>query len=382
MKKNNLFLLFLALAFTGCNGATPSDSSVESSDVSSASSVVDSTSVVMDEIYHSTGWDRNLLKVISCVTGEEWAESVPEAIAEEYEYCYTIDETSGLDLVIIDCYGIEERTVEDNYEKALEHASFNFSYDYPYGYKEVSDTQDLVVQYELISKKNRACFELLVYMTEFRVKEWPESTILLYMGETFPSVGARSYEIILDYTIDYKVRLDIYAYHADLTDVSEYTKILQDAGFAIEASTAIGFYEAVSPKGNLHVQYSLFEDTLSIYVYNDYPYAIIYSTLGFELPRLEEDGVTFDYGYVEVAEDNYVLTLYYDNSSENALATYGDGLSAIGFEQIGEEETNASENGFVITTREYIYLQGTENEHYIVLLYEKTSKSLAVAIYY
>lgn len=382
MKKNNLFILFLALSFTGCNGAAHSGSSGESSKVCSDLNVSDSASVVMDETYRSTSWDQNLLRVISCITGEDRADLVPEAIAAEYEYYFTVDDTSGLDLVVINCYGINELTVEDNYEKALEHASFMLSYDYPYGYKEVSDTEDLVVQYELISKNNQSCFELLVYMTEFRVKEWPESTILLYMGETFPSVSARSYEIMLDYTVDYKVRLDIYAYHVDIADVSEYTDILQSAGFISEASAAIGYYEAVSPKGNLHVQYSLFDDTLSIYVYNDYPYAMVYSTLGFALPELEEDGATFDYSYVEVEEDNYVLTLYYDHSSENAISTYGDGLSAIGFEQIGEEKNYTTENGLVITEREYVYQQNTENEHYILLLYESTSKSLAIAIYY
>jgi len=381
MKNSKIFLfLTLSLLFTGCNN--PTTSSNESSSDSSSSEVSENTSVVMNEMYHSTSWDENLLKVIACITGEGQADLVPEASAAEYYYYFTIDEASGLDLVVINCYGVNANTAEDNYEKALEHASFTLSYDNPYGYKEFSDTQDLVIQYEMTTRNNQSYLELLVYMTEFRVKNWPEETILAYMGESFPSISARSYEVFQDYTVDYKIRLNIYAYHVNINDVSEYTAILQSAGFTSEASTAVNYYEAVSPKGNLHVQYTLFGDTLSIFVYNDYPYALVYSTLGFALPELEEDGVSFEYNYIEVAQDEYVLTLYYDNASSNAISTYGDSLANIGFKLIEDEQNYITESGLNITERKYMYQQGTDNEHYIVLMYESTTKALAIAIYY
>ncbi len=387
MKKSKLFLLLaLSLVFYGCNtNSGETSSSNISEDVSSESylpSISETHSVKKDEMYHSTSWDENLLNVISCITGEDQVHSVPEASATEYYYYFTIDEASGLDLVVINCHGVNENTAIENYQKALEHASFTLSYENPYGYKEFSDTKDLVVQYDLVTKNNQTYLELLVYMTEFRVKDWPEETIKTYMGETFPAVDARSYEVYQDYTIDYKVRLNICAYHVNINDVSEYTSILTNAGFIMDASTTTNFYEVVSPKGNLHIQYSLFEDTLYIYVYNDYPYALIYSTLGFALPEYEEENVTFDYSFVEVSKDEFVLTLYYNNSSSTALETYGASLTNIGFKQIGEENNYTTESGFIITQRDYIYKQDTENEHYISLMYESTSKSFAVAIYY
>lgn len=395
MKKSKLFLLLgLSMLLFGCNTNPSSNISSTSSNISSSSletsitsddsssSISNNSEIKKDEMYHSLSWDQNLLNVIACITGSEKTGEIPIASATEYYYYFTVDEASGLDLVVINCQGINEKTVVENYELALEHASYTLSYDNPYGYKEFSDTEDLVVQYGLTTSNNQTYFELLIYMTEFRVKDWPEATIKAYMGETIPSLEARSYEVYQDYTIDYKVRLNINAYHVSINSESEYSAILTKEGFVITTSANANYYEAVNQEGNLHVQYTLFEDTLSIYVYNDYPYALVYSTLGFDLPRVEEENVIFDYAYIEVSQDEYVLTLYYDNSSSNALATYGEELTKLGFIQVGEEKNYVTDSNLNITERNYIYQENTENEHYVTIMYESTTKSLAIAIYY
>ncbi|MDY5041443.1 MAG: hypothetical protein SPF07_00505 [Eubacteriales bacterium] len=60
------------------------------------------------------------------------------------------------------------------YEKELENNGFLLSSSYNYGYKDISYTEELVVQYELVSEDNEygmAHFDLLIYEVKMKKED-------------------------------------------------------------------------------------------------------------------------------------------------------------------------------------------------------------------
>ncbi len=382
MKKIFALLFISSLFLIGCNSNSQNKESIDTSNSQNTSSQItssDSSSeeeITFDIEYKSNSWDDDLKRVIAYIAGEENKDIVPSVNAASYAYDLTIDEQTKYDLAIIKCYGINANNVVSEYEDALIAKKYSLSSELPYGFIELNVTDDLVVQYEL-KESTEAYLELFVYKVTTRTASWPENEINICIGESIPKVEAISYEVLQDLTIDYKVRLTIYAYHVNYNNISEYENYLTENGFTLVDS--LNYKEAI--KGTIHIIYSLYEDTLVLYITNDWPYAYIYSILEQDLPKLEDENVTFDYGFVTLENNQEVLTLYYDNATLDNYNEYGELLVGAGFTLDGEESIQNS-NNLTYHFKDYIVGEVGNEKHYISLMYCEEMKTIAVAIYF
>ncbi len=406
MKKSFGIILISTIFLISCQQATSVETSGESSNNSISSSEMsedfhssntfesedfsssDTFEFEFDRHYKSNSWDEQLLKAIAYFTGEENSNLVPSVNADSYEYYFTIDEYSSVDILVINCNNINPDTVVETYEKSLTANGFQLG-EQPYGFMELNVTDDLMVQYAL-GETNLLhpdpYLELIVYTYATRMVEWPKNAISLITAEEVPEVKAKSYEAIVDYDIYYRPRLDIICYNTDYRSVSEYEAILENAGYTIEKS--INLSTAVTEKGT-RIMYSFdtYDYSLTLYVSNDWPYVDIMALLGFDLPRLDVSGAEFSFQYYTYDDGSESLALYYEPVAKSSLATYGSLLEEIEFSQYGQETTEVYNEGTVdqltITSRDYLMNEGDEeNEHWIQLLYCEEQSSLAIVIYW
>ena len=395
MKKSFGIILISTIFLISCQQATnveisenPSNNSISSSEISEDLNSSDTFEFEFDRHYQSDTWDEQLLKAIAYFTGEENSNLVPSVNADSYEYYFTVDEYSGVDILVINCNNINSDTVVDTYEKSLTENGFQLG-EQPYGFMELNVTDDLMVQYA-VGETNLfhpdPYLELIVYTYATRMVEWPKNAISLITAEEVPEVKAKSYEAIVDYDIYNRPRLDIICYNTDYRSVSEYEAILKDAGYIIEKS--INLSTAVTEKGTkIMYSFDTYNYSLNLYVSNDWPYVDIMALLGFDLPRLDASGIEFSFQYYTFDDGSESLALYYEPVTKSSLATYGSLLEAIEFSQYGQETTEVYNEGttdqLTITSRDYLMNEGDEeNEHWIQLLYCEEQSSLAIVIYW
>ncbi len=389
MKGRRKALFLLPFLLMGCNKvpiSSPNSSEQESSSSSESSSEFkqsDSSSILeefeFDKYYHSDSWDEQVVNLISVAVNKDNALSVPSVNAESFDYYLTNDSQSGIDVAVINCFGINENSIVEEYENALVAKDFMLSSENPYGYKECSLTEDLSVQYELTENINKEVYlQLMIYKAEMRLAEWPEEAIKQITDEKVPVVEGKSYQAFADMTIDYKPRIIIYTYES-IFDDREYAQKLIDEGFNVTVSQY--YYEATSDLGlHMSFMYDEYEKYFTLIIYNDWPYCDLNYLLGFDLPRLDYEGAEFDYDYI-YDNDNYeILTLYYSNVDITSLTLYGESLENIGFSQYGDVSQNQGE--YQTTTKAYVKNLDQEEEHYIVLSYSAKLNMLAIAIYY
>lgn len=373
MKKRIGILFLLSFLAVGCHGGNTSNTSETTSNGQTSD-------IEFNKLYTSSSWD-DVVPLISVIAGEN-AESVPSVGADTFEYYLSVDSQSSIDIAVVKCYGFNENVVVNRYESALLNNGFQLSSENPYGWMEVSVTEDLVVQYEIYTdSKNQNYFELLIYKVELRMAEWPKAAIEEVTCEEVPEVKGQSYEAFADFTIDYKARVIVYTYHPEIKNVQEYEKQLIDAGYTINASQY--YSEAVSKLGT-HIMYSYSseEDIFAVYIYNDWPYFDINYYLGMDLPRLDYEGAEMSYSYIVYDEaTNYqILGIYYDYVDISVLETYGSALEEVGFEQYGDEWKTSGQ--YHTTNREYVINIDKADEHDIVLSYCEELQSLVIVIYY
>ncbi len=395
MKKSFGIILLSTIFLISCQQATSeetsgvsSNNSISSSEISEDLNSSNTFEFEFDVHYKSTTWNEQLLKAIAYFTGDENSDLVPSVNADSYEYYFTVDEYSDVEILVINCNNINPDTIVDTYEESLIENGFQLG-EQPYGFMELNVTDDLMVQYALGETNLLHPYpylELIVYTYATRMVEWPKNAISLITAEEVPEVKAKSYEALVDFDIYYRPRLDIICYNTDFRFVSEYEAILEDAGYTIEKS--INLSTAVTEKGT-RIMYSFdtYSHSLTLYVSNDWPYADIMALLGFDLPRLDVSGAEFSFQYYTYDDGSESLALYYEPVTKSSLATYGSLLEAIEFSQYGQEATEVYNEGtleqLTITSRDYLMNEGDEeNEHWIQLLYCEEQSSLAIVIYW
>lgn len=370
MKKYLSLLMLLSVFLIGCtNKQSPSS-------LSSRDSEGNTDEIEYGKEYTSSSWDGQLLKAIGEITELDKADVVPSVNATSYVYGLTVDAQTNIKLAVIRCYGINEETIQEEYEYSLQHAGFVLSSEMPYGYiEEFTITDELVVQYDL-NTSDIPYFELLVYRNAARIDYWPGEAIFNTIGEVIPEVKAISYEVFADLTIDYKPRISLYAYHVEFSTVEEYEHLLEEAGFTFNDNAV--YKEAISSTGTLHMMYYMDGDSFVMYVHNDWPYAYIYEIIGMDLPRLNEAGVQFEYGFVTIQENYQILVLYFDYTTLDHYYQYGKLLEEAGF-TIDGEEISQDQNYYY---SDYIIGESGNEEHYINLIYSVKDASIAVAVYF
>lgn len=371
-KKKTIMALAASLLTLGCAISCGNNGNNNSQPSSSTKSQLN---VEYDETYHSEAWDDDVLSVIGKITEKEKASMVPTVDADEYYFGITKetdDNGNSLDLVIIRCYGIFERTVEATYEKSLVNAGYQLSGELPYGFIEYSLTDDLIVQYELKQDADgETAFELMIYRYEYRIDYWPEETIREILGEKIPEIKADCYEIYPSITAKNEMRVSIYAYHMTEKDVTEYESSLKMAGYSIKVGSY--FNEAISPSGYVTIMYEYYMGVLTANVTNAWPYLYITELLGKDLPKLSNDASNFEFGFIG---DDEILTLYYDGVTLDDMTAYGAVLEREGYKFVEERKSTGS---LTITTRDYSY---GKDEHLLSLMYCLEQQTIAIAIYY
>ncbi|MCQ2772530.1 MAG: hypothetical protein MJ238_04565 [Bacilli bacterium] len=335
--------------------------------------------VEFEEMYETDAWDGKILACIGEIAGNENAGLVPSADADLYQFgCTreTDDEGGSMDLAVIRCYGIFERKVEEMYETSLRSKGYQLSSEYPYGATEISLTTDLIVQYELMEdEKGETCFEILVYTYEYRIDYWPGEQIEEIMGESVPEIGADCYEVYTSLTANNNVRISLYAYHMTQSDVDAYETKLTLNGFTISEG---GYYhQAKSKSGYLNLMYDYFDGLFTVYISCDWPYLYIVDSIGRDIPKLTSDASNFDWDYVSETGDSEdaVLTLYYDNTSNEDFIAYGALLEKEGYVCTDTRESTGS---LTIHVKDYSL---PNDNHVVCLMYCVEQKTIAIALY-
>lgn len=374
-KKFSLLLTLLAFLICGC-GTKDNTSSGNISLENSNPTSQNESKFEWNTLYSSTSWDENVVDLIGVIAGDDCKELIPGIDAKRLDYYLTVD-TSTISIAVINCYVNNLNTIVDDYEYALTICGFQLSYDSPYGWMEVSATEELVVQYSILEDLHgTSYFELIIYRVEMRMSDWPTDYIGLVTAEDIPVFDAKAYEASTDYNYAYQFYVLVCVYYPEIT-LEQYESKLISAGYTIGES----YYgsEAVSKLGTRINYYEDYDGSIILMISNDWPYLDIMAYLGMDLPRLDDDNAVMSYSYV--GDSNYSnLTIYYDYVGSSALATYGHQLEEIGFTQYGNEYTN--KNTYTITTREYTMNLDQKDEHYIVLMYCLEMQMLAIVVYY
>lgn len=415
MKKNLLLIALSSLLFTSC-GASPNTSNENSNnpinnkddesekenkdegntenptgekeDEQGSDKPSDNPSekedlVVTDETsIETTSWNDDIEKMITYVLGENHP-AIPKFTTRKYQASIIVDSTSGTSIKVasIKCYTSLLSLAASNYEKSLTNNGFILHSEQPYGYKMLSYTTDLCVQYEAVEKSDNdeAHFLLLIYKVDMRIGEWYGDQIEYYIGASIPKFEAPSYYYDLD---PYTFAFTVLANFTKEGDLDKYAENLANLGY-IPVSTSVYDYEFKSP--DLYIDIKMYETSTDyeqpgvyIKIENAWPHVAVMALCGNELPKLREKCEGFSYNYVDSTK---AYCLFFDNSDENEFEKYKSLLTGAGYAL--ENETYETTSGTNSTYYNY-YLSKNRTDGSISslqLMYYVEGNVTALAIY-
>lgn len=363
MKSRFLAIICLVFLLFSCNKENPSVSDDHT------------ISIDINSVIHTSAWDDKVLQMLY-VSVSDANTLIPQCEAESFDV--NIGKESNVTYTRIKCNGIDPLVVTDNYENNLLSHSFKLMSDMPVGYMEVTITDDLYIQYQLVED----FFELLVYRVSVRYDEWPSPIFIELFGEDIPCAKAESYEFGV--TQDFEGRTGIYLYCNKVTSNYDetYAALLQENGYVVTGNRSL--YIAINEEKEIKIEFYLFEANclyLQAFSTGDlypWPSNSIIRILGYDLPKYEEEGTKLSYRYMDVEDGTSVFIIYYDYASSSSLTAYGQQLIALGYEKSIDESHESS----TIKSDVYYQNKGLENEHMIQVMYHMEENCLAIAIYY
>lgn len=361
----------------GDSSSSITPSSTTSSQVDSIETSSEQSQINQDQVIASPSWDNSLLRVLSQIVGDDNAKEVPEVQAENFLSYWSVDSSTNIPIAVVGAYGVRESSVATSYETSLKEKGFALSSENPYGYKEVSVTDDLVIQYELrTDKEKKTYFEIMVYLAKMRIADFPKDQILTVTGIDLPKVEAKSYEFFSSMDANYNPYIVLYAYHSATDYVTSYATILKNSGYTVTLDSS-NYYDAVSKNGLYHITFgNYYDEAFYLKAESDWPTAYIKETLGFNLPVPLGDSLNVTYGFVG---ENETLAVYLNSVTKDSLTSYGSQLEETGWTFLEEKENSGST--LTITTRSYDYKNDDGEIKSIDLLYCLEQTSLCIAIY-
>ena len=371
-KKGLLLCITLLLTLSGCN-----------SKENEVPPNIDEGEVInQDEVISATSWEE-VIDVIECSVSKSSAMMVPSVYGDSYlaSWKKEIDEETGLEIkyTLVECFGIREAMVTSQYERDLENSGFTLSSSYNYGYKDISYTDELVVQYSLVSEDNEynmAHFDLLIYEVKMKEDEFPCTLIEENIGFSVPVLEARSYEYYASMGTKYEIQFNIYAYFCESDCLSNYINILENSNYKITTDSGVYF----ATRDDLLVDllfYQYDEETIFLRVSSNWPYLYIVDYLGFDLPKLDSGYDALSFNFISTSSSTETLCIYYDGTTKESLSIYSDKLIESGFTLI-DSETQTNE--LTITTNTFAINENLSTQHIIKLMYCVEQESLCIAI--
>lgn len=360
--KLRLFLVsFLPLLLVSCNKGIDESISDEQSNLE------------INKVYYCSTFDE--ARVVLPYSIEGYEDEIIEVEGNNFAYYYSVDEQSGLTYSSICCFGVRSNIVEE-YEQLLINHSYSLAASSLYAFKEVSDTSDLIVQYDLIND-SQTYFELIIYQYEYRVKDFPSQEINYYLNDNIPSFEAKSYYLSLGYDTSYRIQLSIECYHVESGYLSSYLELLKD-DYVIEQNQDVYFCK----RNDLVLDLMIYESNDNVYlrITSSWPYLYINEIINEDLPRLDKTYYSsLEFGFVQIDEDNSILSIYYDGTDIEAYDKYLSLLNNIDF-IVDSNEVKTST--YTIHTAKLYKNKNSENEHYIQVMYCVDLSTLCIAIYY
>ena len=338
--------------------------------------ITDDPKIEKDQVVAGDSWE-GISFIFDYSLIEAKRDDVPSIEASRYEAYYTYNEDNEITYSYVKCFGVRAAVIVSLYEKTLKNNDFSLSSSYALGYKEVSLTNDLYIQYGLFEDEETH-FDLMIYEVTTRVKEFPKETIKYYLGVDLIPFDAACYSIYQDFVgTNYSIRLLVDCLKTNKDNFEEYLSLLKDAEYSIELSQDM--YFATSKDLLIKVVLYMYdESTVQLSITSSYPYSYEIALLGFSLPKFTNFYSNISYSFVYDEFDNETLAIYYEGVKEEDLSFYGNLLVEYGFENT---YFGTSQGEYTITTATYIYNKDN-SEHRVSLMYCKELNEICVAIFY
>ena len=371
MKKFFASMMLLGMILVGCNKgdqtSTPNQSIPNSQ-----------FEVNNDTLVETDAWDDKIMAMLY-YSVQEANTLVPQYEANSYHGEIGVDSNDRISITYteITCYGVDESMAIDEYEGILLENGFSLSSESAMAFKEINNTDDLIIQYKLGSDSRKSFLILIIYRYTSRIGSWPTAVIESFVGYDIPHLDCKSYEVYSYEHVDYvHISLLIYCNGANSSDLNSYVNKLMNSGYIVTINN--GTYQASTIYGDLDITCSMYGDIPLIMVTPYWPHGDIVSILGFPLPRLEVEGTDVDYNFIELSSGAYSLAIYYDFAYEvwdDYVAIYGKLLEEIGF--VYDDEYSIETNAI------YYYNRDDEkNEHMVQVVWSEQYNSLCIAIVY
>ena len=353
----SLFAVFSLFSCKASDASSQEISTVESDISSQVISSKEDSSIeessleeVLPETYKTSSWDETVSKMIDVYT-DNGSNYVPKLNGSNYyvyhEFVYADEEkTKGEYVTYINVYGVDVKKVVENYELSLKNSSFMMGGG-AYAYTLLSETDDLIVQYQLVSEAI-PYFEIGVYQTKTRILEIPNNQIELIIGEEVPEIEASSYSFYMTnnaYTGE--VSFTLYANNVDENAFNTYiSKLRNDNGYQVENVYEEGTYIALSSSDGF-IKQSVYNTTdeylrraLMISGVSKWPYYYQYIGLGETLPRFNTTYDEDNYYYTFSSTNSNLLYIYLNNQSSNAVYNeYLQSLKDVGWDLYDSSKT-------------------------------------------
>lgn len=361
MKLRIFLLSIISCLLVGCTKG--------GSDISSD----DQDNLKINEVYYASTFDE--ARVVLPYSIEGYEDEIIGVNGNNFAYYYSVDETSGITFSSICCFGVSNNIV-DEYEDLLAANSYSFASSSLYAFKEVNDTSDLIVQYDLINDE-QTYFELIVYQYTYRTVTFPTLELEYYLGDTIIPFNARSYFYNLNYDASYRLVMEIECFHVEEGYLETYLSLISD-DYSITQNQDVYFCQRNDLVIDLLVYQSL--DNVYLKVTSSWPYAYLMDLLNEDLPRLEQGSYTaLEFSFVQIDEDNQILSIYYDGVNKDIYDNY---LSLLTNNNFIIESSEMNTSTYTIHTAKVYKNRNQENEHFVQVMYCVDLSTLCIAIYY
>lgn len=375
-KSGVLFGAFLFL-LSSCNNSQGESPSPSPDGGDEEPPIVIETEIKQDEI-KVTNNIEDLEKIFKYSNTDKYLDSIPLVEGEKYSYYWSIDSQTEIPYSFISVYGVNEKYIEEDYKRALVHYGYAIASNNLYGFKDVTYTDDLIIQFELIQDEDETYhFDLLIYTFKSRVEEFPSDVIKYYYNEDLLKLDAKAYDYSLNYGKFSELELSIYCYYTEVNTLSTYISKLKD----YKVTENSGIYTLNRDDLMLDITlYQYEEDIIYMKVSSMYPYSYIMAYIERDLPRLDkEEYSAIDFSFITLSDNTESLAVYYDGTTLSTYYRYLELLKSNGF--TFEKENNYESNGKMYYTSSFYLNKGLNNEHYLEVLYSVEQSSMCIALY-
>ena len=285
--------------------------------------------VEIGKVYRSNLWDDHVNKMAKKAVGDLY-EKIPVFIATNYETRldnYTAENDEKFLILTVNCFGTNASSAERLYREKMVEKGFTLSSLEPYGYLMKDYESDLFLDYQMVTDDTELYFQIKSYVRNTRQLEWDSYFVDLYADMHVPECPANAYNNLYN---NLQNQVIIYAMFVEDNAMSNYQKILREAGYLYSSQSTTDCVVYDDPTGYVSVQvYETYGDynTLALYITitNRWPtFSILAFTGLVNFPKLNSEDAIFDrYVFYEGAtEADTVLVVYYDNLSNIDFGNY------------------------------------------------------------